>query len=166
MTPQDVSTRLLQHGVRVINVVESLPKTLAGRRIGDQLRGRVSPSAHYEEGRALSRAQTSSQAPDGAEGTARIEQLATPACEGRQDSSRSVVRSCRRIQPTASHVVEGRRNDQGARKGGNIKRISNGKFQMVFSSDIRHLEAFARGHLKFAICPLPFEILSDSDCFI
>ncbi len=37
MTPQEVSERLLQYGVRVINVVESLPKTLVGRRIGDQL---------------------------------------------------------------------------------------------------------------------------------
>jgi four helix bundle protein len=34
----------------VINVVESLPKTLAGRRIGDQLlRSGVSVGAHYEE---------------------------------------------------------------------------------------------------------------------
>jgi four helix bundle protein len=50
MTPEDVSERFLQYGVRVINVVESLPKTLAGRRIGDQLlRSGVSVGAHYEE---------------------------------------------------------------------------------------------------------------------
>ncbi len=50
MTPHDVSERLLQYGVRVINVVESLPKTLVGRRIGDQLlRSGASVGAHYEE---------------------------------------------------------------------------------------------------------------------
>ena len=52
------------------------------------MRSDISVGARYEEGRALSRAQTSSTA----EGTARIEQLAAPACEGRQDSSRSAVR--------------------------------------------------------------------------
>jgi len=50
MTPEDVSERFLHYGVRVIHVVESLPKTLAGRRIGDQLlRSGVSVGAHYEE---------------------------------------------------------------------------------------------------------------------
>jgi four helix bundle protein len=50
MTPQEVSQRLLDYGVSVINVVESLPKTLVGRRIGDQLlRSGISVGANYEE---------------------------------------------------------------------------------------------------------------------
>ena len=50
MRPQEVSERLLDYGVRVINVVESLPKTLVGRRIGDQLlRSGISVGANYEE---------------------------------------------------------------------------------------------------------------------
>jgi four helix bundle protein len=42
--------RLLEYGVRIIKLVESLPKTLVGRRIGDQLlRSGTSAGANYEE---------------------------------------------------------------------------------------------------------------------
>ncbi|HEV2351252.1 MAG TPA: four helix bundle protein [Terriglobia bacterium] len=48
--PQDVAERLLEYGARIIKVVESLPQTLVGRRIGDQLlRSGISVGAHYEE---------------------------------------------------------------------------------------------------------------------
>ena len=48
----DLDERLLDYGARVIRLVESLPKTLAGRRIGDQLlRSGTSVGAHYEEAR-------------------------------------------------------------------------------------------------------------------
>jgi four helix bundle protein len=46
----EVSDRLLDYGVRVIKVVESLPRTLVGRRIADQLlRSSMSIGANYEE---------------------------------------------------------------------------------------------------------------------
>lgn len=49
-SPAELSERLLNYSVRVIRVVESLPQTLAGRRIADQLlRAAVSVGAHYEE---------------------------------------------------------------------------------------------------------------------
>ena len=49
----DLRERLLEYGARVIKVVEALPKTLTGRRIGDQLlRCGMSVGAHYEEARA------------------------------------------------------------------------------------------------------------------
>ncbi|MBI3694701.1 MAG: four helix bundle protein [Acidobacteria bacterium] len=49
---RDLGERLLEYGVRVIRVVESLPKTLVGRRIGDQLlRCGMSVGANYEESR-------------------------------------------------------------------------------------------------------------------
>jgi four helix bundle protein len=42
--------RLLEYGARVIKVVESLPSTLVGRRVGDQLlRSGTSAGANYEE---------------------------------------------------------------------------------------------------------------------
>jgi four helix bundle protein len=45
--------RLLEYGARVIKLVESLPKTVAGRRIGDQLlRSATSVGANFEESRA------------------------------------------------------------------------------------------------------------------
>jgi len=48
--PQAVAERLLEYGARIIKVVESLPQTLVGRRIGDQLlRSGMSVGAHYEE---------------------------------------------------------------------------------------------------------------------
>lgn len=49
-TPQEVAERLLEYGARIIKVVESLPQTLVGKRIGDQLlRSGISVEAHYEE---------------------------------------------------------------------------------------------------------------------
>ncbi len=53
MTGQrDLQQRLLDYGVRIIKLVESLPKTLTGRRIADQpLRSGTSVGAHYEEAR-------------------------------------------------------------------------------------------------------------------
>jgi len=46
----DLEERLLEYGARIINVVESLPKTLLGQRIGDQLlRSGTSVGANYEE---------------------------------------------------------------------------------------------------------------------
>ena len=48
--PQAVAERLLEYGARIIKVVESLPQSLVGRRIGDQLlRSGMSVGAHYEE---------------------------------------------------------------------------------------------------------------------
>ena len=48
--PQEVAERLLEYGARIIKVVESLPKSLVGRRIGDEpLRSGMSVGAHYEE---------------------------------------------------------------------------------------------------------------------
>src|SRR5216683_921071 len=50
---RELSERLLDFGVRVIKVVEALPGTLVGRRIGDQLlRSGTSVGANYEESRA------------------------------------------------------------------------------------------------------------------
>jgi four helix bundle protein len=53
MTPAEFNERLLQYAVRVIQTVESLPRTLTARRIGDQLlRSGISVGAHYEEAQA------------------------------------------------------------------------------------------------------------------
>jgi four helix bundle protein len=42
--------RLLEYGARIIKLVESLPNTLVGRRVADQLlRSGTSPGANYEE---------------------------------------------------------------------------------------------------------------------
>lgn len=50
--PPDLGERLLEYGARVIGLVEALPKTLAGKRIGDQLlRSATSVGANYEEAR-------------------------------------------------------------------------------------------------------------------
>ena len=50
MEKHDLSERLLNFAVRVIKLVEALPNTIAGRRIGDQLlRSGTSPGANYEE---------------------------------------------------------------------------------------------------------------------
>ena len=49
----DVAERLLEYGTRIIKVVESLPPTLVGKRIGDQLlRSGISVGANYEEAQA------------------------------------------------------------------------------------------------------------------
>ncbi len=51
--PRDLGDRLLEYGARIIRLVESLPKTLVGRRIGDQLlRSGMSVGANYEEAQA------------------------------------------------------------------------------------------------------------------
>jgi len=50
---RDLGERLLDFAVRIIELVESLPKTLAGRRIGDQLlRAATSVGANYQEAQA------------------------------------------------------------------------------------------------------------------
>jgi four helix bundle protein len=47
---RDLNERLLEYGARVVKLVESLPKTLVGRRIGDQLlRSGTSAGANSEE---------------------------------------------------------------------------------------------------------------------
>jgi four helix bundle protein len=52
MDRRDLDERLLTYGARVIKLVESLPRTLTGRRIGDQLlRSATSAGANYEEAR-------------------------------------------------------------------------------------------------------------------
>lgn len=49
---RDLQQRLLEYGVRIIKLVESLPNTLTGRRIADQLlRSGTSVGANYEEAR-------------------------------------------------------------------------------------------------------------------
>ena len=46
----ELSARILEYGVRTINVVESLPNTLVSRRIGHQLlRSGTSVGANFEE---------------------------------------------------------------------------------------------------------------------
>ena len=50
MERTDLGERLLNFAVRIIKLVEALPNTIAGRRIGDQLlRSGTSPGANYEE---------------------------------------------------------------------------------------------------------------------
>jgi len=50
--PRDLRERLLDYAVRIVRVVESLPKTLTGRRIADELlRSGTCVGAHYEEAR-------------------------------------------------------------------------------------------------------------------
>ena len=50
---RDIGERLLEYGARIIKVVESMPKTLVGRRVADQLlRSGTSVGANYEEARA------------------------------------------------------------------------------------------------------------------
>jgi four helix bundle protein len=52
MDRRDLDERLLAYGARVIKLVESLPRTLVGRQIGDQLlRSATSAGANYEEAR-------------------------------------------------------------------------------------------------------------------
>ncbi len=47
---RDLDERLLDYAARIVKLVESLPKTLVGRRIGDQLlRSGTSAGANYEE---------------------------------------------------------------------------------------------------------------------
>jgi four helix bundle protein len=49
----NVFRRLLDYGAEIIALVESLPRTLAGRHIGDQLlRSSTSVGANYEEAQA------------------------------------------------------------------------------------------------------------------
>jgi four helix bundle protein len=49
---RDLGERLLDYGGRIIKLVESLPNTLVGRRVGDQLlRSGTSAGANYEEAR-------------------------------------------------------------------------------------------------------------------
>jgi four helix bundle protein len=48
----DLGERLLEYGARIIRLVESLPNTVVGRRVGDQLlRSGTSAGANYEEAR-------------------------------------------------------------------------------------------------------------------
>jgi four helix bundle protein len=48
----ELDERLLEYGARIIKLVESLPRTIVGRRIGDQLlRSATSAGANYEEAR-------------------------------------------------------------------------------------------------------------------
>jgi four helix bundle protein len=50
---RDLGERLLEYGARIIKLVEPLPNTLVGRRVGDQLlRSGTSAGANYEEARA------------------------------------------------------------------------------------------------------------------
>ena len=47
---RDLDERLLAYGATIIKLVESLPATVAGRRIGDQLlRSGTSVGANFEE---------------------------------------------------------------------------------------------------------------------
>ena len=49
---RDLEERLLEYGARIIKLIESLPSTLVGRRISDQLlRCATSAGANYEEAR-------------------------------------------------------------------------------------------------------------------
>ena len=47
---RDLGERLLEYGARIIRLVESLPNTVVGRRVADQLlRCGTSAGANYEE---------------------------------------------------------------------------------------------------------------------
>ncbi|HXX23351.1 MAG TPA: four helix bundle protein [Terriglobia bacterium] len=47
---RDLDDRLLEYGARIIRLVESLPNTVVGRRVADQLlRSGTSVGANYEE---------------------------------------------------------------------------------------------------------------------
>ena len=47
---RDLDERLLAYGATIIKLVESLPATITGRRVGDQLlRSGTSVGAHFEE---------------------------------------------------------------------------------------------------------------------
>jgi four helix bundle protein len=49
---RDLGERLLAYGARIVRLVESLPNTMVGRRVGDQLlRSGTSAGANYEEAR-------------------------------------------------------------------------------------------------------------------
>ena len=49
---RDLGERLLEYAARIIKLVKSLPNTLVGRRLGDQLlRSATSAGANYEEAR-------------------------------------------------------------------------------------------------------------------
>ncbi len=53
MVQRDLGERLLEYAARIIKLVESLPRTIVGRCIGDQLlRSGTSPGANYEEAQA------------------------------------------------------------------------------------------------------------------
>jgi four helix bundle protein len=53
ITACEMNERLLDYGARVIKLVEALPKSLAARRIADQLlRSSIAVGAHYEEAQA------------------------------------------------------------------------------------------------------------------
>jgi four helix bundle protein len=50
---RELGERMLEYGARIIRLVEALPRTVVGRRIGDQLlRSRMAVGANYEEARA------------------------------------------------------------------------------------------------------------------
>jgi four helix bundle protein len=52
-SPPDLAERLLNYAARIIKVTEALPKSLTGRRLGDQLlRSGTAVGAHYEEAQA------------------------------------------------------------------------------------------------------------------
>jgi len=49
----ELGERIVEYAARIIRVVESLPKTLTGRRLGDQLlRSGTSVGANFEEAQA------------------------------------------------------------------------------------------------------------------
>lgn len=49
----DLDERLLSFGVRVVRLVEAMPRSMVGRRLGDQLlRSGTAAGANYEEARA------------------------------------------------------------------------------------------------------------------
>ena len=53
MKGEDLADRLVEFAVQVIAIVDSLPKSSAGKHIGGQLlRSGTSPGANYEEARA------------------------------------------------------------------------------------------------------------------
>ena len=53
MIPRELGERLLDYGLRIVKVVEAMPGTVAGRRIGDQLlRCGTSVGANYQEAQA------------------------------------------------------------------------------------------------------------------
>ncbi len=80
---RDLGERLLDYAVRIARVAESLPKTLVGRRIADQLlRSGISVGANYEEAQGAESREDFIHKLHRDQGVARVELLAAPANQG------------------------------------------------------------------------------------
>jgi four helix bundle protein len=124
----ELSERVLDYGLRTIKVVESLPKTLVARRIGDQLlRSATSVGANFEE------AQAAESRDDF------VHKLQVALKELRESnywlrllSKAAAPRGAtRRVQPVGGHAIEG--CGEGQREGEACRRSTvSGSFAFCF----------------------------------